>query len=159
MISTMYWPDIVHGIGVVLNGEFSRGVAMLSACAGEFQDLGHNRAAAQALLFLGQLQAAVAAGAEHCYLPVSQGRVAVPVAQNLSDTADNAHNLLSGALDLARDTQMSGIAALALDGLAQMARLRSDHARAASWAEEARTEAAAVGWPHPVGDDSPVPAG
>jgi class 3 adenylate cyclase/tetratricopeptide (TPR) repeat protein len=159
MISTMYWPDIVHGIGVVSTGEFSRGMAMLSACAERFRDLGHHRAAAQALLFLGKLQVSVAAGDEHCYLPVVCGSVALPVTHIPPDAADNAQESLSGALDLARDTEMIGITALALDGLARLARLRSDHARAAGWAEEARAEADAVGWPHPVGDDSPAPAG
>jgi class 3 adenylate cyclase len=159
MISTMYWPDIVHGIGVVMAGDFASGVAMLSDCVGRFRELGHRRAAAQALLFLGQLQAAVAACDEHCNLPVARGPVALPVTHIPPDTADNAHESLSGALDLARDTEMGGIAALALDGLARLARLRSDHARAAGWAEEARAEASAVGWPHPVGDDAPAPSG
>ncbi len=53
---------------------------------------------------------------------------------------------------------MSGVAAVALDGLARLARLGSDHARAASSAEEARAEAATGGWRHPVGVDATASA-
>lgn len=158
MISTMYWPDIVHGIGLVMARDFADGAAMLSACVERYRQLGHRRATAQALLFLGLLQAAVAAGDEHCTLPVARKPVILPVTHFPPNMADSAQSSLSAALDLARETNMSGVAAVALDGLARLARLGSNHARAASLAEEARAEAAVVGWPHPIGADATAPA-
>jgi tetratricopeptide (TPR) repeat protein len=129
MIGFMYWPDTVYGLALLSSDDPVLGLEELEGSFRRFLDLGHFRAAGQVGLVIGEAYGRMAHGREH--FPHSAARMNHQLSPCLPDAGARALESLKRALDLAQETEMDGVAAEALLGLAALANAegRSDEAR------------------------------
>ncbi len=129
MIGFMYWPDTVYGLALLSSDDPVLGLEELEGSFRRFLDLGHFRAAGQVGLVIGEAYGRMAHGREH--FPHSAARMNHQLSPCPPDAGARALESLKRALDLAQETEMDGVAAEALLGLAALANAegRSDEAR------------------------------